>query len=126
MERHFGSGFFGVRKWIAGQSKFAVEDEQVDHGFEIRVERVEVKLVSAELDIGGRRRKGDGDTSSIVPLVFQRKDSSAVRLGAGYIGNISGPKHDVVKSSRAGREGTRSSRWSAQLVKFTPWTVPLH
>ena len=60
------------------------------------------------------------------PLVFQRRDSSAVRLVPGTLEMFLAESAMSVRSSLAGRELTRSSRCNAQLVKFTLLTVPLH
>ena len=42
---------------LAVQAELAAGNEQVELGFEIRVERAEIELVQSELDVGGRRRR---------------------------------------------------------------------
>ena len=52
-----GSSFSGVRRWMfAVQPEPAAEDEQIQFGFEIGIERAEVQIGERELDVGGRRR----------------------------------------------------------------------
>ena len=60
------------------------------------------------------------------PLVFQRRDSSAVRLVPGTLEMFLAESVMSLKSSLAGRELTRSSRCSSQLVAVTLVTEPLH
>ncbi len=60
------------------------------------------------------------------PFVFQRNESAAVRFVPGTLEMFFASNVMPLKSSRAGREFTLSSRCSAQFVNATLPTVALH
>src|ERR1017187_6726704 len=60
------------------------------------------------------------------PFVFQRRENAAVRFVPGTLEMFFASSVMSLKSSRAGREFTSSSKCSAQFVTATLPTVPLH
>ena len=96
VERDFGQlAFRRAQMHLSVQAEFAAEDEQIEFGFEIRVERAEIKLVEVELEVGGRRqeRRGGGDLDGTVGVPAQGQFGR--EIGAGNIGNVFGRKRDV-------------------------------
>ena len=74
--------------------------------------------------VGG---KNDALTTVLMePFLFQRNESSAVRLVPGRLEMFLAESEMSVRSSLAGREFTWSSRCAAQFVKSTALTAPRH
>ena len=61
----------------------------------------------------------------IEPLVFQRRESAALRFVPGRLEMCLAESAILSSSNRTGRELTRSSRLKAQSWKCTSWTVPV-